>query len=188
MQTQNTMTSALVSAGFPAMSLIKRVWLWLHDHPGKTCREISVAIGRLPGDVSVALLDLHRRKMVVRKKAKHIVSNGARMTIFEYTTCIREYELLPLPAKKTESPTPTSSSASATGETERAIRAAIDAAKHHALTKEAEQKPHQDHSQPDTIKWREPSYLPHPIRVKDLSLGEALRLYGELKAVFGDRA
>ena len=47
MQTQNALTTALVSAGFPAMPLNKRVWLWLRDNPGKTCREISDAkIGR----------------------------------------------------------------------------------------------------------------------------------------------
>jgi len=167
MQTQNALTTALVSAGFPAMPLNKRVWLWLRDHPGKTCREISDAIGALAGDVSVALLDLHRRKMVARNKTKRLAVNGTRMTIFEHTTCIREYELLPLPVKKTENHTPTAASATAFEMTRSAIQSQIAATARIAI----------DHTR------NQPT-----INIKDLPLSEALRLYGELKAVFGDRA
>lgn len=167
MQTQNTMTAALVSAGFPVMPLNERVWRWLRDHPGKTCREISTATGALAGDVSVALLDLHRRKMVARNKTKRLAINGTRMAIFEYTTCIREYELLPLPVKKTENHTPTAASATAFEMTPSAIQSRIATTTTIAV----------DHAR------NQPT-----INVKQLPLGEALRLYGELKAVFGDRA
>ena len=181
MQTQNTMTTALVSAGFPAMPLNKRVWLWLHDHPGKTCREISAAIGALAGDVSVVLLDLRRREMVVRNKTKRLAANGTRMTIFEYTTCIREYELLPKPIKKKGAGTAPSATASAEIE-----KSAPDI---HFLKKTLEPKPLQERGPADTLKFRrELPYWPQPINIKDLPLSEALRLYGELKAAFGDRA
>ena len=181
MQTQNTMTAALVSAGFPAVPLNKRVWLWLRDHPGKTCREISTATGALAGDVSVALLDLHRRKMVARNKTKRRAVNGTRMSLFEYTTCIREYELLPRPTEERGvGRAPSATACAAIEKTAPDIR---------ILEKTLEPKPPQEQVPADTLKFRrELPYWPQPINIKDLPLSEALRLYGELKAVFGDRA
>lgn len=158
MQTQNALTAALVSAGFQAMPLNKRVWLWLRDHPGKTCREIAVAIGSDDRAASVALLDLCLRKMAHRRTVtRRLGRRGEARKVFEYETCISEYELLPLPAKKEsgKQAMPTVASAMAAGLIKNSVAVAA----------------------PDVA---------HPaIDVKRLPLGEALRLYGELKVVFG---
>lgn len=167
MQTTNAMTTALVSAGFPAMPINKRVWLWLHDHPGKTCKEVSAALGVPQSSISVALKDLVDRNMALRTPRNRFTSKGVR-PVFEYTTRIREYELLPRPSKKSAS------------------KAGASAA---PIEKAPEQKPPAERGQPDALAFRRNlPYGQQPINVKDLPLSEALRLYGELKAVFGDRA
>ena len=98
----NSITQALKTAGAVIPPLNKRVWLWLKDHPGKSAREVAIAIQAKHGDVSSTLGNLAKRRMVTVTQDLHL----HRAQTLRYTTCIKEYELLPLPMAK-RVPTPT---------------------------------------------------------------------------------
>ena len=156
----NQLTNALVSAGFPKMSHGKRIWLWLHDHPGKTVTEIEAALGISQStNAAVYLRDMLDRGMVSRVKA-HRRNSGSGA--YEYSTCIREYELLP--------------------KTKRATQALKNQAAYGPAV--SARMPIEDLT-PQPI---EPSVSAQPIDIKALSLVEAYRLYNELCIYFGSRA
>ena len=92
-------STSIHAAGFPSMSLKKRVWLWLRDHPGKTSVEIANGMGHQQSSISVVLKDMTDRAMVVRKLVHRRNMSSIRPQVFEYETCIREFEVLP---KKTK--------------------------------------------------------------------------------------
>lgn len=92
-------TNAPISAGFPSMSLKKRVWLWLRDHPGKTSTEIANGMSLQQSSISVVMKDMTDREMVARKLVHRRNVSSIRPQVFEYETCIREFEVLP---KKTK--------------------------------------------------------------------------------------
>lgn len=176
----NAMTAALVSAGFPPITLTKRIWLWLHDHPDKTVKEISAALNEKPSHVSTRLSELTQRGMVTRTdvKRRQNVKHG-RLKVAEYATAIKEYEVLPMkkPAKQIS-------------------QAAISVIAKAVALGEAS-KPHDIRTTVDTPKVdrvitaamdESATLSPLQINVKALPLGEALRVYGELHAVFGPRA
>ena len=98
----NSITQALKTAGAVIPPLNKRVWLWLKDHPGKSAKEIAIAIQAKHGDVSSTLGNLAKRRMVTVTQDLHL----HRAQTLRYTTCIREYELLPLPMTKKATPPP----------------------------------------------------------------------------------
>ena len=97
----NTITHAFKASGIKLPPLNKRVWLWLHDHPGKTAKEVAVAIGAKQGDVSSTMGNMVKRKMVRREEQ---MRRGD--ATYRYTTCIREYELLPMPSVKVAKQSP----------------------------------------------------------------------------------
>ena len=94
----NTITHAFKASGVKLPPLNKRVWLWLHDHPGKTAKEVAVAIGAKQGDVSSTLGNMVKRRMVVRGQGRR--RPGAPGWVSYYTTCINVFELLPMPRAK----------------------------------------------------------------------------------------
>lgn len=96
----NSITQALKTAGAVIPPLNKRVWLWLKDHPGKSAREVAVAINAKHGDVSSTLGNLAKRRMVTVTQDLHL----HRAQTLRYTTCIKEYELLPMPMAKKVAP------------------------------------------------------------------------------------
>lgn len=83
-------------AGVPIPPLIKRVWLWLHDHSEKTYFEVAKALGDNANNVSSTLGILVKRGMVTAAKHKRRGSEG---TVTRYTCIGHEYELLPLPKR-----------------------------------------------------------------------------------------
>ena len=91
----NTITHAFKASGVKLPPLNKRVWLWLHDHPGKSAKEVAVAIQAKQGDVASTLGSLAKRKMVRREE-----TTRRGDATYRYTTCIREFELLPMPRAK----------------------------------------------------------------------------------------
>ena len=96
----NSITQAFKTAGAVIPPLNKRVWLWLKDHPGKSAREVAIAINAKHGDVSSTLGNLAKRRMVTVTQDLHL----HRAQTLRYTTCIKEYELLPLPMAKKAAP------------------------------------------------------------------------------------
>ena len=90
----NAITHAFKQANVPLPPVIKRAWLWLHDHPGKTSAEVSIALGLANSHVSSTLTTLTKRRMVSATPQGH---RRTGRVITHYATCIREYELLPMP-------------------------------------------------------------------------------------------
>jgi hypothetical protein len=107
------MKSALEVAGIK-VTLIKRIWLWLHDHPGRTMAEIAAALNEEKMDVSSRLNELENRQMVSFVR-DHVRSGNGTFLMKRFTALGKEYELLPMqkkykakpPAKKfADVPTP----------------------------------------------------------------------------------
>ena len=101
----NTMTTALVNAGFPHMPLIKRTWMWIADHPGCTPADMTRALNSKNSLIGPAIQSMLDRRMVTRKSAKRMTAHGLRNT-YEYTVAMREYELLPLQHQRDEAARP----------------------------------------------------------------------------------
>lgn len=97
----NAITSALHVAGVKLPPLNKRVWLWLHDHPGKTSKEVALALGQSHGSVSSALGNMVKRRMVQGTQQPNPRRNVSE---WHYETCIKKFELLPLRKKAKASP------------------------------------------------------------------------------------
>ena len=89
----NAITSALHLAGVKIPPINKRIWLWLHDHPGKTSKDVSVALGISHANTSSQLGNMVKRRMVQGTQQKHQFRNASE---WHYETCLREFELLPL--------------------------------------------------------------------------------------------
>lgn len=101
----NTITHAFKQSGIQLPPLNKRVWLWLHDHPGKTYSEVAKAIGAAPGNVSSTLGNMVKRRMVAASSSERYTGKGLRNTTV-YRTASKEFELLPLPRKAKAPPIP----------------------------------------------------------------------------------
>lgn len=100
----NTITTALKEGGIKLPPLNKRVWLWLHDHKGKTAREIADALGVELGDVSSTLGAMAKRNMVSGTKE---YKQGSNTQVTRYATIGRVFELKPMPkAVPTPDPAP----------------------------------------------------------------------------------
>ena len=89
----NQITSALHNAGVKLPPINKRIWLWLHDHPGKTSKEVSVALGVTHANASSQLGNMVKRRMVQGTQQKHPFRN---ITEWHYETSIKKFELLPV--------------------------------------------------------------------------------------------
>ena len=100
----NTITHAFKASGVKLPPLNKRVWLWLHDHPGKTAKEVATAIGAKQGDVSSTMGNMVKRRMVVQGQGHR--RPGAPGWVTYYTTCINVFELLPMPSVKVAKQSP----------------------------------------------------------------------------------
>ena len=93
----NNITHAFKTAGMRLPPLNKRIWLWLHDHAGKTYAEVATALNERPGNVSSQLGLMARRGMVSTSASERRTSKGIRITTV-YATAIKAFELLPFPA------------------------------------------------------------------------------------------
>lgn len=92
----NTMSNALATAGVKLPPLIKRVWLWLKDHPDKTYIEVARAINVTDQAVASALTELRYRDMVTyveEVKLRH--NQQGPNKVRRYRAKGTEYELLP---------------------------------------------------------------------------------------------
>jgi hypothetical protein len=86
---------ALKSSGLKLPSLTYRVWQWVHDHPGKSAKDISTAIKVKHSNVSSALSDMVRRKMVTREVDVAIQARWSRQAPYIYKVTQKTYLLLP---------------------------------------------------------------------------------------------
>jgi hypothetical protein len=91
----NAIAMAMKDAGVVIPPLIKRVWLWIKDHPESTYKEVANALGEKPNNVSSTLGILVLRGMANNKK--HLNRNGVYTNY--YSAVGYAYELLPLPKK-----------------------------------------------------------------------------------------
>ena len=89
----NQITSALHNAGVKLPPLNKRIWLWLHDHPGKSSKEVAVALGVTHANASSQLGNMVKRRMVQGTQQKHPRRNVQE---WHYETCLKKFELLPV--------------------------------------------------------------------------------------------
>lgn len=93
-----TMLLALKNAQL-AVPLNKRIWLWLKDHPDKTCPELEKALGESrSGHVSNALHDLICRGMISKRGVaprSHPTRRRGRQLINAYSALGAEFDLLP---------------------------------------------------------------------------------------------
>lgn len=95
------MTQALQKAGL-TVPHNKRIWMWLKDHPGKTAKEISLALKLSPAIVYTLLADMEKRRMIQSGK-ENLCNTGTkfcRKTVKIFTAVGREFELLPVPKRK----------------------------------------------------------------------------------------
>jgi hypothetical protein len=90
------LSQALQSAGVKLPPLNKRIWLWLHDHPGKTSKEVSVTLGIPTATASSILGIMVKRKMVT---VSTIDYNHRNQEVLRYATQGKSFVLLPLPKK-----------------------------------------------------------------------------------------
>lgn len=98
----NSITEAMKKVGI-VVPLKKRVWLWLKDHPDKTCKEIYLALNVQQGHVSAELHDMFKRGMVTaRKEVLPGLKRFGERPVNVYRVTSKEYELLPV--KKTPRP------------------------------------------------------------------------------------
>jgi DNA-binding MarR family transcriptional regulator len=93
----NAISTALKTSGVKLPPTNKRIWLWLHDHPGRTAKEVANAIGVANSTTSSQLGSMVSRGMVTAVSEKHPHRD---IQLLRYTTCIREFELLPLPSAR----------------------------------------------------------------------------------------
>lgn len=101
----NAIAHAMKQAGVPMPPLTKRVWLWLHDHPGKTSKDIGIALGAKHSDVATVMDSLYKRTMVARAKDKvGRTAAGSPKEVFVWSTVGKSYELLPMPKKVARAP------------------------------------------------------------------------------------
>jgi hypothetical protein len=96
----NALTTALVTAGLPDMPMTKRIWLWIQDHPGCTMQDIYKGLKTPTGITGTRISDLHSRKMITRTRSFRNTIKG-KVDVFELRVTMKEYELLPRPAKIT---------------------------------------------------------------------------------------
>lgn len=97
----NAISTALKTAGVKLPPLNKRVWLWLHDHPGKSAKVIALALKDSPSQVGTVLRDMERRGMVVCfAESVRSGSAGHHKKVFTWRTLIPQYTLLPMPMPK----------------------------------------------------------------------------------------
>lgn len=170
--TQTALAAALVKTGFPVPSLNKRIWLWLHDHPGKNTKEIAAALHEDDSTIGTAMLKMVARGMVSRKSTTKRRGGPGPKTIYEYSTCIREYELLPI--KRTPKPNPRQDDASKTSATY-APSPAVSAISTTLMTGRIVKTPDAPAA---------PSAA-QPIDIEAMPLGQAHHLYRRLHAIFG---
>ena len=94
----NAISIALVGAGIRLPPLNKRVWLWVKDHPDTTSNEVAKALGETQPAVATQLKAMSARKMMVMRDALP-PRHSNRKSVKRYSTCLKEWELLPLPFK-----------------------------------------------------------------------------------------
>jgi hypothetical protein len=92
----NAISTALKTSGVKLPPTNKRIWLWLHDHPGRTAKEVANAIGVANSTTSSQLGNMVSRGMVTAVSEKH---PHRESQLRRYATCIREFELLPMPRR-----------------------------------------------------------------------------------------
>jgi len=97
----NAITSALQTAGVKLPPANKRIWLWLHDHPGKTSKEVAAALGMTHANASSTLGTMVKRKMVRGTQQQHPFRG---INEWHYETCLKKFELLPIPKGKAPPP------------------------------------------------------------------------------------
>lgn len=102
--------TALKEAGIKLPPLKKRIWLWLKDHPGKSAREVALALN-VPREIDVYgdLTDMFKRGMVNVVIDKRHTKKGIGLVRTYTVVDVSKYELKPLgrPGTKTEIPVPT---------------------------------------------------------------------------------
>jgi hypothetical protein len=93
----NIIKKALNDVGIK-VSIKRRIWSWLRDHPNKTAREIATALNERIEWVQTELRDMSTRGMIKSKTVLHRPYRGTgRKSLLEYTVTSNEYELVPLP-------------------------------------------------------------------------------------------
>lgn len=100
----NQIELAIKKAGMKIPPLNKRIWLWLKDHPCKTAREISVALGAPFGQVSTRLVKMKDRKMV-DGRSDHARKPVRGRYVLEYIALGTEYALAPTSSLRPTTPT-----------------------------------------------------------------------------------
>ena len=96
----NALTTALVTAGLPDMPMTKRIWLLIQDHPNCTIQDICKVLNIDIGIAGIRVADLYHRKMITRTRSFRNTIKG-KVDVFELRVTMKEYELLPRPAKTT---------------------------------------------------------------------------------------
>lgn len=90
-----TMADALKTAGIK-LTANRRVFNYLMDNPGKTCKHLE---GALNMECHQALFNLEQRKMISSTTERHMI-RGFYRKVKIYRCAIREWEILPMPLSK----------------------------------------------------------------------------------------
>lgn len=92
----NSIANAMKEAGVDVPPLIRRLWLWIKDHPKATAREIEDQFKEI---VTPRLADMEARQMLRSEPVPNPSRKGKR-TLKGYTVTQTEYDLLPLSKKE----------------------------------------------------------------------------------------
>lgn len=152
----NSLKLAMQTAGVPMPPLIKRVWLWINDHPGKTAKDIALALGEPTQRVASRLSELKSRQMVsFTYDASRRHGKGVKH-VMRYSATQKQFDLLPMPRKPKPAPKP-------------------------VLVTPG---PVTNMDIPD-VKPHPVVFIPHTVDIDGMTVRDARELYGKLHKMFG---
>lgn len=174
---KTALLTALQKTPVPALQpkgQMEQVWLWIRDHPESTIRRLKVDLKHLPPDnISSLVAQLCHRKMVDYKLVLvRPVPKFGKAEVKAYTVTMKTYELLPSPVVKKAKAKAKEKNAAPTPPAQ-ALQKALKSLE--SVTLAAVRPP-----------VPEPTPEQQGIDVQKLPVSEALRLYRDLRAIFGE--
>lgn len=168
---KTALATALQKSAVPGLrqkGQMEQIWLWIKDHPGSTVKRLKVDLRHLPPDnISSLLAQMEDRKMVTAEHVPvHPLPKFGKSLVKAYSVpvTLKTYELLPETPK---------------------VKPKKSAPK--AVSRKAE-KPLQPVAvpEPTVVSTPQQKTFQSQLDVKQLPVHEAMRIYRELRDIFGD--
>lgn len=95
----NDIAEALKTAGVKIPSQMKRIWVYIKDHPNVSKETLSKALKLKPGNVSSLLTQMVSRNMINRRQDERMTTwknISKKRLLWVYYTDMIEYHILPV--------------------------------------------------------------------------------------------